>query len=120
MQDDMTVLRRLTDVFEELRKVHPDMTLNQALVLIRTAMKPGITQREIMRDVGLADSTASRIIAILSNIGNRGTGPFELVSLKEAIEDRRQKHITLTHKGRQVVASIIKALGGGKLNGSTA
>lgn len=107
-------LNNLSDVIERLREVYPDMTLNQVSVLLNVASHPGITQRQIMENTGLADSSASRIVAILSEHGNRGTGPFHLIELHEGTEDRRIKELHLSKKGKDLVRDLTKAIARGK------
>lgn len=107
-------LNRLIDVVTELRGVYPDMTLNQVAVLLTVAANPGISQSEIMEQTGLADSSASRIVAILSSYGNRGTGPYHLVELVPSENDRRFKTLHLTKKGRALIEKLLTILGQGR------
>lgn len=101
-------LNNMVEAVEALREVHPDMTLNQVMVFLMVAAGTGVTQREIMDKTGLSDGSASRIVAILSDYGNRGTGPFRLIELNEDPKDRRVKLLTLSKKG-QALASRLAA-----------
>jgi len=107
-------VNNLTDVVDLLRETYPDMTLNQVLVLLLVAANPGISQREIMDRTGLADSSASRIVALLGEHGNRGSGPFHLIELREDLKDRRSKLLHLTKKGQGLITKITNALARGQ------
>ncbi len=102
-------LNNISDAVEMMREIHPDMTLNQVMVFLTVAVRPGVTQREIMETLGVADSSASRIVAILSDYGNRGTGPFKLIELVEDKRDRRNKLLHLTKKGQSLASKLAAA-----------
>jgi DNA-binding MarR family transcriptional regulator len=106
-------LNNLTEAVDILREVHPDMTLNQVLVLLLVALKQGTTQREVMEQIGVSDSSTSRIVALLSSYGNRGTGPFHLIDLSEDPQDRRTKHLHLTKRGQALVDRLTRVLARG-------
>jgi len=103
-------LNPLVDVVDMLRDIYPDMTLNSVQVLLLVATNPGISQREIMERTGLADSSASRIVGLLSEYGNRGTGPFYLIDLVPNKDDRRYKGLYLSKKGQALTTKMLAAL----------
>lgn len=92
-------MKGLLRVLTRLRDLHPDMTVLQAMCLAYIAAKPGMTQRELYRHLGSNDSVASRTVALLSDIGNRGTPGFDLVRMDVDPADRRQRLLSLTPKG---------------------
>ena len=107
-------LNNLSDAIERLRGVYPDMTLNQVSVFLCVASQPCINQRDVMERTGLTDSSISRIISILSGYGNRGTGPFNLLELRESAGDRRVKELHLTKRGHDLVSDLTLAIARGK------
>ncbi len=103
-------LNKLIDAGRVLREIHPDMTLNQVLVFCLIAGNAGITQRQIMERLSIADSSASRIVSILSKYGDRGTKPMNLLEIIPNEINRRTKSYQLTPLGRRVCDEMILAL----------
>lgn len=101
---------RMIEAVNAFRDVHPDMTLNQVVVMLLVASRPGITQRQIMEETGLADSSTSRIIGILGKWGNRGTKPLNLIDVVYDEADRRVRTYTITPTGRKLLEKVMAAL----------
>jgi DNA-binding MarR family transcriptional regulator len=101
-------LNLLIPALDRLRTLYRDMTLNQVIVLIQAATLPGLTQRELCDRTGLTDSSVSRILAILSEYGNRGTEPLGLIRFEFDPADRRTKKIALTRKGYLFIEDLLK------------
>lgn len=100
------VLGGLINAFSALRAVYPDMTLNQAIILLAIADGRATTQRDLMELTGLSDATASRIVGFLSDYGRRGALPLRLVDLHDVPHDRRIKVVRLNAKGRALVEGV--------------
>lgn len=94
---------RLVKVFTRLRDLHPDFTLNYAMLLFTVAANPGISQRKLYTDLGVTNSAASRALAVLSEAGLRDTPPLNLIRVDVMPEDRRERVLTLTSKGQRLV-----------------
>ena len=107
-------INNLVGSLNVLREIYGDMTLNHAVVLSLVAANPGISQREIMDQTGLTDGSTSRIVALLSEYGNRGTGPFHLIEMRPDPNDRRYKTLHLTQKGRGLFTKITNILAKGE------
>lgn len=105
------------EALEEFRGIYGDMTISQAVVLATVAASPGLSQKELVQRSGLKDSSISRIYAIMSDRGNRGTGPFNLMALKEDPTDYRVKRVYLTKSGNNLFRIILQHLG--KYSGSS-
>lgn len=103
-------LNRLIEAVALFQTVHPDMTVRQIQVFLLVATNPGVSQSEICERLELADSSVSRIIGILSEYGNRGTGPFNLVEMRVHKTDRRLRACFLTRKGEALAAKLAKAI----------
>jgi hypothetical protein len=63
-------VKKLTLIVNEFRKIGPDITANQMLVLLHAGAKPGIMQKELSAATDLADGTISRICALMSDRGH--------------------------------------------------
>ena len=102
---------------QEVRSLYADFTLNQVLVLLEIAQNPGITNAELIQRTGLSDASVSRICAILSHYGNRGTKPLHLIKFEDSQQDRRVKLIFLTpqrHALLRLVASHLEGFNRGR------
>lgn len=114
---------RIVKALGRLRKEHSDMTILQSMIFFRVAELPGITQRGMLEDMETIDSVTSRAVAVLSSAGVRvrdpkdpnkivrETKPLRLIELREDPDDRRQKSLFLTGKGRQLMQDIMNDLG---------
>lgn len=93
-------------VLRRLRDLHPDMTVLQAMALFAVAYTPGITQRALYDYLGTTDSTASRTVAILSDIGGRATEPLNLIEMRVNPNDRRERQTYLTPLGQRLMDDV--------------
>jgi DNA-binding MarR family transcriptional regulator len=100
----------LIKVLARLRDRHADMTLQQAMFLFYVAQRPGITQREVYEALGSSDSVASRTLAILSDVGLRNVAGLELVEMKVNPQDRRERFLSLSPKGKRLMDDILSDL----------
>ncbi len=102
---------RLVKVLGRLRDLHLDMSINQAMTLFHVAQYPGITQRALYEALGVSDSVASRALAVLSEFGTRNTAGLDLVVMQTNENDRRERLLYLTPKGKRLIDDILKDLG---------
>jgi DNA-binding MarR family transcriptional regulator len=105
-----TGLDQLIAIVEKFREHNPDVTANQMLTLLYVAREPGITQKATLTRLGLKDSGQSRIVAALSKHGDRGRPGWGVVDLQENPVDRREKLVTLNHKGQLVINAILRCM----------
>jgi DNA-binding MarR family transcriptional regulator len=94
------------------RDLHPDMTALQLAVflVIAKAGEEGISQSALYRYLDTTDSTVSRTLAILSDIGGRKVAPLDLIEIKVNPLDRRERLITLTRKGTRILNDVVNDL----------
>lgn len=90
---------------KELQKIDSEFPLQYSICLAEIALCPGISLTELAEKTGMPLSTVSRIIGALSKKRQRGK-PYELVEVTISPEERRRKQITLTARGRDVMASV--------------
>lgn len=74
------------------------------------AANPGTTQRQMWEHFSLSDSVTSRSLGALTSSGTRGREPLKLVRV-EVGEDRRERLLSLTAKGKQLIEDIMRDLG---------
>jgi DNA-binding MarR family transcriptional regulator len=106
---------RMVQALRRLNDLHPEMTIRQAIALLKVAAYPGIKQREIREDLGrqgrpAAESVVSRVLAVLSDVGVGGMEGLGLVEMTPSREDRREKLLTLSSKGVRVIGDILRDL----------
>ena len=110
----------LLKTLQRLRDRYKDMTVLQAMCFFMVAQRPGISQKELYEVLGASDSAASRILAVLSDFGDRKTAGLDLVRMTTNPTDRRVKLLYLTQKGHRVMEDIVSDIKGTVGNGHTA
>jgi DNA-binding MarR family transcriptional regulator len=103
----MTNAAYLVKALQRLRDLHPEMTVLQAQFFLLVASEPGLTQRELWGRLDASDTAASRILAALSDIGDRGRPGLDLITMKVQKSDRRTRLVTLTPKGQRLIDDIL-------------
>lgn len=103
---DEASLRRLLEVLDEFRAVNPDVTANQIMTFIHIAMKPGISQPDLATVLEMPKGSINRIVAVLSDRGNRGAEGYKLVDIVTPPEDYRQRNQFLSFKGRKLFDTV--------------
>lgn len=99
-------MNKLSDVCLVVREIHFDMTVNQLLVFLLIAANPGVSRVRLIEITGLADSTITRIISILSKWGARSTSPLNLIEIVHDAVDRRTKTYVLTPTGQMLAEKL--------------
>lgn len=98
-------------VLDLFRSINQDMTANQIVALLTIAIRPGVTQRELIKATGLGEGTVSRLMAVLSDRGVRGREGLGLIKIEMAAGDYRVRKQSLSAKGERLfgaVASVMK------------
>jgi DNA-binding MarR family transcriptional regulator len=86
----------------ELRTQSPEMTVNEAAILLLIARNPSLSQGDVRAETGLSASAVSR------NVGNLCTR--ELVIARESPMDRRYDWLALTSVGEAFVRRLTGVL----------
>ena len=92
------------------------MQLPMAAALLIVALKEGVSRTEVMEDLNVAGSTATRNLMGLMEQGRLGRPGHGLVTQQVNPEERRWRMHSLTPEGREMIArlaSIIFPDGGG-------
>jgi DNA-binding MarR family transcriptional regulator len=99
-------------VLEELRKLDPEMPVQQAVALLVIAGDEGLTQKKVAERIGMSKSSAQRIFDKLSDKGINGRPGLDVIRVEPGRMDRRETEAWLTPKGRRVIASLENIIGG--------
>ena len=102
--------RRLLLAIQELRRIDPDMQLPMAASLLIVALKDGVSRTEVMNDLKVAGSTATRNLTGLTEQGRLGRPGHGLVEQKVNPNERRWRMHSLSPKGRTVVRRLAKRI----------
>ena len=100
----------LLKIFHRLRDRHQSMSILQAMCLVQVAANPGINQKTLYEELGATGSAASRILALLSDIGDRNTAGLDLVKAVPGGVGNRERLIYLTLKGKRLMEEIVEDL----------
>lgn len=106
VEDTQATAGALLKALGRLRDRHDDMTITQAMFFLFVAHNPGTTQRALYQALGSNDSVASRTLAILSDLGARNTAGLDLVTMRVNPNDRRERLLDLTPKGKRLLADL--------------
>ena len=93
---------------ETFRNLDPNMPVSQILYLLAAAAQPGSGMRQLAHSAGVPFASASRYLTALSD-GRPAVG-LEGLGLVDAVEnplDRRNKMISLSDKGANLLAEIV-------------
>lgn len=94
-------------LIETFREIHPEMPMQMAAVFLLIAMKPGISQAELLRFMDISQSGMSRNIVALTAINRHGTPGLNLVEQLPAPHDARITVLQLTVKGRTFLERLL-------------
>jgi DNA-binding MarR family transcriptional regulator len=100
----------LLKIFHRLRDRHQSMSILQAMCLVQVAAQPGINQKTLYEELGATGSSASRILALLSDVGDRNTAGLDLVKATAGGVANRERKLYLTPKGKRLIEEIVEDL----------
>jgi len=104
-----SVLRKLLRQIECLRTIEPEIQAQALSTFLVTAINDPepVAMVDIAAQVGIAQSSCSRNVALLGMIHRRGRPGHQLVESYENPLDRRNKLVKLTPKGRRLAQTLI-------------
>ncbi|HET8727699.1 MAG TPA: MarR family transcriptional regulator [Alphaproteobacteria bacterium] len=109
---------RLIEVLEEFRRLDPDMPIQYALSFLTLARHEGLSIRELAERLDIAQSSASRNVAALGEWHSFRKPGHDLVQAKEDPRERRRKIVTVTERGRDLLARLDALLCGERPRGT--
>jgi len=110
--EDEIALDRLIEVLETFRALDPDMPIQYALSFLTLARHEGLSMRELADRLGIAQSSASRNVAALSEWQSFRRPGHDLVRAEEDPRERRRKIVRLTAKGRALADRLAALVAG--------
>jgi len=122
MGDDNKTRGDLTKLIDALRTIADGLgegaTVERVLALLtisyHTQVNKGIDQNELARVSETSPSTMSRNVAALSDIGDRGRTPLNMIEVRFDPTDRRRRIVSTNHKGDALVNKALARLTGRK------
>jgi DNA-binding MarR family transcriptional regulator len=103
-------LKLIQTLLKEFREIDPWMGVQTAETFIVIAMRPGVSMSEVSEDTGLAQSSCSRNVALLSKWHRLGKPGANLVEAVEDPRERRRKIMYLNPRGIAKVRSILSRI----------
>lgn len=97
---------RLMRALEVFRELDPDMPIQYALSFLTLARNPGLSIRDLSERLGIAQSSASRNVAALSEWHSFRKPGHGLIQANEDPRERRRKIVTLTRNGEALLARL--------------
>jgi DNA-binding MarR family transcriptional regulator len=95
----------------KLRDAHAGMSLMQAIVLLELGNRDGQALfSDLRKHLEFNSSTVSKQLAILGTPGFKNTKGLELITVEIPPNDRRDRLLKLTPKGKRFVKEIEKIL----------
>lgn len=95
---------RLLETFRELR---PDMPMQTASVFLLVAMKPGISQRELLDLIDISQAGISRNVYALTAIDRHGKPGLNLITQHRNPIDARNTMLYLTSEGDALLTRLL-------------
>ncbi|MBZ9671648.1 MarR family winged helix-turn-helix transcriptional regulator [Mesorhizobium sp. ES1-3] len=108
MENQLGQLSKAIAFLAEFRKLDSEMQMQTALIFLLIAKDEGCSVRDLEQLTGLTSASCSRNVAALSDVGRKGNPGHNLVAVKVDADDRRQRNLFLTTKGRAVLASALE------------
>ncbi|MBB2681894.1 UNVERIFIED_ORG: DNA-binding MarR family transcriptional regulator [Rhizobium esperanzae] len=108
--DPRPILIKVFRFVEKLRELFPDIPIQTISVFLIIAMKPGISQRELLKLMGTSQSGVSRNVMALADVNRHGKPGLGLIAQLRDPFDSRQVELRLTPAG-VALAKRVAALG---------
>lgn len=108
-------LSTLIRVLEEFRTLDPDLPIQYALSFLTLAQNEGLSMGELAQRLAIAQSSASRNIAALSEWHSFGKPGLGLVEAREDPRERRRKLVSLTGKGKAFLHRLTALMAGHRM-----
>ncbi|NLC36796.1 MAG: MarR family transcriptional regulator [Alcaligenaceae bacterium] len=96
LQDLMRLFR--SRMRQSLETVHPELTFNEARILLRTGLQPGVTQKDLVEHSRIDKAQMARILAHLQEKGWLQRSP--------SATDKRVRCLSLSAAGTQLFTQL--------------
>lgn len=112
-EDEKTVLRRLYKVVDAMRAIDATLPMQTFAAFLQVALEDGQNVSQIGVKIGLAQSSASRNIATLSDWDYTKKTGLKLVEYRVDPMNLSTKTIHLSNKGSKLVDTLLSSMKGG-------
>ena len=102
--------RKLLAAIQAFRDLDGDMQLPMAASFLLVALNEGVSRTEVMKELGVAGSTATRNLMGLMERGRLGRPGHGLIDQKVNPEERRWRMHSLTPDGRRFLKKLVDIL----------
>ncbi|OAV50923.1 hypothetical protein A6U98_07800 [Rhizobium sp. WYCCWR10014] len=109
-KDNWRGLFKAFQLIELFRERYPDIPMQTVSVFLIIAMRTGVYQRELLKLLGLSQSSVSRNVMALSDVNRRGDPGLGLITQQRDPLDARQVRLRLTPAGIEL-ANRVAAMG---------
>jgi DNA-binding MarR family transcriptional regulator len=97
-------------MLKALREIDSYIPTQTAECLLVVAAHPGITMQKLSEETGLAQSSCSRNVAMLSKYHRLGKAGYDLVEAVDDPNERRRKIVFLTKNGQKAVIEALRKI----------
>ncbi|KQV84354.1 MarR family winged helix-turn-helix transcriptional regulator [Rhizobium sp. Root1220] len=104
--DRKPALFRTVQFIEQLRELFPDIPMQTISVFLLIAMKPGISQRDLLKLLDLSQAGISRNVMALGEMNRHGKPGLGLIVQRKDPFDNRQVMLSLSPSGKALVARV--------------
>ncbi|MBB4576610.1 helix-turn-helix domain-containing protein [Rhizobium lentis] len=108
--DPRPILFKAFQFIEKFRELFPDIPMQTISVFLIIAMKPGISQRELLKLMGTSQSGVSRNVMALADVNRHGKPGLGLIVQLRDPFDARQISLGLSPTGKLIVDRVIASL----------
>jgi DNA-binding MarR family transcriptional regulator len=100
----------MVDTIDLIKAIDPSMTMEAWQALLLIAVQDVKSVNELKQRLDVSMSTASRIVAYLSDAGSRGKTGLGIVEVGHNPQDRRRLVISLSNSGEELVRAVIAGI----------
>jgi DNA-binding MarR family transcriptional regulator len=97
---------RIMRILHELMRIDPEMPLHHAALFLTIARDEGMNLTELAQLTGKGRSVVGRTCLKLCDVTEDGHVGLGLIRISKSLRDQRERHVSLTMKGREVLAAM--------------
>lgn len=109
-EEEERAAKKMLAMIQAFRTLDPDMQLPMAASFLLVALNDGVSRTEVMRELDVAGSTATRNLMGLMERGRLGRPGHGLVDQRVNPEERRWRMHSLTPEGRRFLRRLVRIM----------
>lgn len=106
----LSTLVNLMKMTTELRKLAPELPIQQLQAFLAVALQEGITTKDIEKRCGFTSASASRNVQALYKHAGAGREGYGWVVWHPSPHDGRFRELYLTEEGKEALKTLVEAL----------